>query len=536
MRSIRSSTGSTAPRPSPCARRCSRARYWEPVFARAGFPGGFRVELLPAGADPLDARYNVIQWVNRSTRGWSYGDAIVDPRTGEILKGHVTLGALRVRQDVRIVEGLLSPYGERGASSDPRVVETALARIRQLAAHEVGHTLGLAHNFAASAEGRASVMDYPAPLVRLTGAGEIDLAAAYAAGCGPWDEQAIRYGYAPAARAPTPDALEEPPVAPSAGGLRFLSDEDARGADRAHPLANLWDNGADPLEAFEETVRVRAAALARFSEAALKPGRALSELEAVLVPLYFHHRYQLEALVRALGGVSYEHRLAHERWASPALVPVPAAVQERALELVLDTLEPSFLALPRGVRASLVPPAPGYDRDRESFDPRASFFDPLAAAAAAADLALELLLDPERARRLADQALADPEEPSLADVLERLVARLWDAAAGTDEERALREEVQAAALDRLFALVTDERASERVRAAVHVTLVQLARSVANATPADPARAWQRERLRRYLEDPATERVELRTRRLPPGSPIGSGDACGTRAPAGFAAR
>ena len=82
--------------------------------------------MMPEGADNLDVRYNVIQWVHRSTRGWSYGNSVTDPRTGEIIKGHVSLGSLRVRQDYLLAEGLLSPYLD-GDEEPPELAQMALA-------------------------------------------------------------------------------------------------------------------------------------------------------------------------------------------------------------------------------------------------------------------------------------------------------------------------------------------------------------------------------------------------------------------------
>ena len=219
------------------------ASWWSQAFVAAGYKNAFQVKELPEGVDPMDVRYNVIEWVHRSTRGWSYGTSIIDPRTGEIIKGHVSLGSLRVRQDFLIAQGLVEAYAN-GATPDPRLLELSLARLRQLAAHEVGHTLGLQHNFAASTQNRASVMDYPPPLVSIDSKGNIDLSQAYATGIGAWDKRTILYGYRE-----FPNGTDEAAGLASilqeniAQGLRYLTDADARPPGSANPFAHLWDSG-----------------------------------------------------------------------------------------------------------------------------------------------------------------------------------------------------------------------------------------------------------------------------------------------------
>ena len=502
------------------------ARYWSDAFAAAGFPEGFRVELLPPDADPQDVRYNVIQWVPRSTRGWSYGMSVTDPRTGEILKGHVSLGALRVRQDVLLFEGLSAPYGPDGNETleSPEVLEAALSRIRQLSAHEVGHTLGLAHNFAASLDERASVMDYPAPEVRLDERGEIDLSNAYAPGIGRWDEFTIRYGYTPFAPGAEAAGLAAILSEAQESGLTYVTDRDARGPDRSHPRANLWDTGAEPLSALETTYAVRARALARFSEHVVKPGRPYFDLERALVPLYFHHRYQLEAVVRQLGGLSYDYAVVG-REAGAGIEPVAADLQRQALRLALESLRPGFLALSPKLVSLLPPPPPGSRRDRETFRAVGGLFDPLEAAAAASDLTLSLLLDPARATRLVDQHRRDDTLPTLGEVLESLTSNVW----GDPEEphgfRSVRETVQARALDHLLALASDENAPTRVRAVVFERIQELDRTLREEARDGAHAAFERERLRRFLEDPAAPEIEVRSGVVPPGSPIG-GVGCG----------
>ena len=298
------------------------ASWWAKAFEAAGFKNAFKVEVLPDDADPMDLRYNVIQWVHRSTRGWSYGSSVIDPRTGEILKGRVTLDSLRParRPDRRRAYGGRAaprslrrgagPGPEHLAGFDPTAEPAAmvLARIRQLSAHEVGHTLGLAHNFAASACGRASVMDYPAPLVKIRDDKTLDLSDAYARGIGAYDLLAVRYAYAQfPAGADAATRLREIVRQGIADGLLFLSDADARPAGAAHPLANLWDNGDDPVASLRHEMKVRAIGLERFGINNLADGAPLSDLEARLLPLYLHHRYQLQAAVKTLGGVRYTY-------------------------------------------------------------------------------------------------------------------------------------------------------------------------------------------------------------------------------------
>nr|MBC7612471.1 zinc-dependent metalloprotease [Pseudopedobacter sp.] len=248
------------------------AKWWNQAFEAAGYKDAFQVKLLPEGVDPMDIRYNLVQWVHRSTRGWSYGASITDPRTGEIIKGQVSLGSLRVRQDYLIATGLLLPYGDEKQQED-QMMKMSLARIRQLAAHEIGHTLGLYHNYSASIADRASVMDYPFPHIKMDSNGKIDLSDAYAVGIGAWDKRAIEYGYQDfPSGTDESKALDEVIKKTLKQGFNFISDADARPESSAHPAAHLWDDGKDPIAELDDLMNIRKVLLNKFSDNSIKTG------------------------------------------------------------------------------------------------------------------------------------------------------------------------------------------------------------------------------------------------------------------------
>jgi hypothetical protein len=501
------------------------ASWWEDAFERAGLIDAYRVELLPEGAHPLDARYNVIQWVHRSTRGWSYGGGIIDPRTGEIVKGHVTLGSLRVRQDRLLFEGLLgADKSGSGAPDDP--VRLALNRIRQLAAHEVGHALGLSHNFAASTYGRASVMDYPAPLVGISKDGRLDVSQAYGVGVGDWDAQAIRYAYAQFP--PGTDegaALEGILREGEERGLLYLTDEDARPEGSAHPKAHLWDNGPDAAAGLLHALRVREIGLQGFGERNIAAGQPIALLQEVLVPLYFHHRYQLEAATKVVGGLEYSYAVRGA--GNAASRPVEAKQQRAALDAVLKVLAPETLDLPESVIALMLPRPAGYNPNREMFTGLAGpAFDPVSAAASAADMAVQGLLRPERAARLVDFHRRDPSLPGLEEVVDALVEVSFGGAAPKNPRHAeLRRTVQWVVARRLIGLSGDSQASPGVRSRADAALRSLQKRLAPAAGEDAEaahRAFLAREIERYLE--RGEQMPAGQRPVPPppppGQPIG----------------
>ncbi|HEX6178916.1 MAG TPA: zinc-dependent metalloprotease, partial [Thermoanaerobaculia bacterium] len=494
------------------------ASWWKDAFAKAGWPNAFDVRILPEDADPMDIRYNVINWVHRSTRGWSYGAAVVDPRTGEIIKGNVSLGSLRIRQDVMLGSGMIAPY----EGPNPEVLATldestsptqlALARIRQLSAHEVGHTLGIAHNMAASTYDRASVMDYPAPNILIRN-GKLDFSDAYDEGIGEFDVFAVRYGYSEGVDLNT---IVREAVA---GGMLFVADEHSRDPGAAHPLGSVWDNGSDPIAMLRHEMEVRRIALESFGVANLRPGAPLAELESILLPLYLHHRYQLEAALKSLGGAFFTYAV--REGATTDIVPatireiVPPSRQREALRAAMDTLEPSFLAIPQRI-IDLIPPPMTESGDgiAERFDrSTAPLFDPIAAARSSAAITLNALLHPDRAARLVRFHAEDSRNPSLAEVTGAVV----DYATADTRNATLRNAVRWVAVSRLIDVAATPATDPAVRAQYENALRELAARLRSSNDAD-ARAVV-STIQRFLERGIAPVANPVLPAIPPGPPI-----------------
>ncbi len=415
------------------------AKWWNQAYEYAGYKNAFIVKILPDSADPMDIRYNMINWVHRSTRGWSYGDAITDPRTGEIIKGNVTLGSLRVRQDFMIFTGLLSPY-ETGKPVPETMKQAALQRLRQLAAHEVGHTIGLQHNYASSVNNRASVMDYPHPNIQLNNNGEIDFSNVYTNEIGEWDKRAILYGYqdfAPGINEAT--ALKNILEENTKNGLFFITDADSRAPGGMHPQAHLWDNGKTPMEELNNMLKIRQKALDNFSEKAIVENAPMATLENVLVPVYNYHRYQYEAVCKLIGGMNYSYNVRGDAQQKPEVLP--KQLQISALQNALKCLTPQALMIPDRIVKLISPRPPQYNRG-ELFAKRTSpAFDPLAAAEALTNYELSFLFTPERANRLVEFKAAY-NNLGFDDVLDSLITATWKAKPQTGMAGLIQQQTQ----------------------------------------------------------------------------------------------
>ena len=498
------------------------ARWWNQAFEAAGYRNGFQVELMPEGADPMDVRYNVIQWVHRSTRGWSYGGSVSDPRTGEIIQGRVTLGSLRMRQDYLIAEGLLSPY-TTGTETAVEAEKMALARLRQLAAHEVGHTLGFGHNYYDSTKGRISVLDYPQPLTKLRPNGTVDLSDAYAVGIGEWDKVMVTWAYQDLAAGTNEDAALKKIIDDAwAQDLRYMTNQDMD----ANPRVDQWSNGADPAAELDRMMQVRRAALARFGEAAIKKDMPLAQMEEVLVPLYMHHRYQVEAAASAIGGQHYIYAMRGDgrepyRW-------VPAGEQRAALDALMKTLAPAELVIPDHILKKLPPRPSGYQRHRELF-PRytGTIFDAVSPAVVAADLTVGVVLQADRAARMVEQHAIDTSLPGLDEIIDRLLKAGFEPAAANPYEAEVQRAIARVVVDRLMALAaTAQMPQVRAIATWKLDSLRDKLSPAGGSVTNAAAASARliaEDIERFLERPAEPYKPIVVSAPPPGAPIGDPD-------------
>ncbi len=509
------------------------ARWWSDAFDKAGFIDAFKVEVLPDGVSPLDARYNVINWVHRQTRGWSYGQPIVDPRTGETVKGSVLLGSLRVRQDELIFQGLVgADKTGTGAQDDP--IRISLARLRQLAVHETGHALGLDHNFAGSTfDDRASVMDYPPPRIAIKDGGALDFSDAYKVGLGSWDRFAIEWLYSEVPSGAAGQAALETIVRDGyAHGLRYVRDDDARPVGSPQPNGALWDDGPDAVAGLAHVLEVRKLALARFGPANLPAGAPMSDLRRVIVPIYLFHRYEVEAAAKSVGGVDFTYAVRGDGLKDAR--PVDGSAQRRALDALLVTLDPAVLDLSNPLIDDLSQGRDGAsDRQYEVEvfgDAKSPVFDLGSAADSAADITLMALLEPSRLQRVADQSGRDPSQLGLGELLTHTIDAAFPAAAEPGRAGMLRRRVQSRLVVRLAHVLQDKTVSPAVAARVRAELDALGHRLAGRTGGDPADLAQAH----YLADiilnrsrdalaALAEADDHRNQPPPPGMPIGAGD-------------
>ena len=494
------------------------AKWWNQAFEDIGFKNAFQVKILPADVDPLDVRYNVIQWVHRSTRGWSYGASIVDPRTGEIIKGHVSLGSLRVRQDYMIALGLTQNPFEENTEFNQKALDMALARIRQLSAHEIGHTLGFAHNFASSTRDRSSVMDYPHPKLEIVD-NQISLEDAYDDKIGSWDKVTVAYAYSD-----FPDgmdqkkALNELLESAIENGEKFITDADARPLGGAHPKAHLWDNGQDVIQETEKILKIRNHALKHFSLNQLREDESYALLSDRLVPIYLMHRYQAESLVKLIGGVDYDYGVKGPIDSKVEIVD--SDTQRKALALYQQMLSPENLMIPQHLRQYLLPRPYGYPNTRENLLSQTGVvFDYLGATNTLSDRLFQMLLHPQRASRLVQQVGLDKNQLSLQELIENLIEKIFRSKFKSGHKKQINQIVQQNFLKHLMKLGSDSDAYGQVNAMVYSQLDALNQQLKKDSSIEFNKYYLHS-IDQFLKN-VNVVSESKSQRIPDGSPIGA---------------
>ena len=492
--------------------------WWNEAFENIGFKNAFKIKILPKNADPLDIRYNVIQWVHRSTRGWSYGSSVIDPRTGEIIKGHVSLGSLRVRQDFMIAIGLLdAPYSLTN-NKEKIALDMALSRIKQLSAHEIGHTLGFSHNFSASSNNNSSVMDYPHPIIKIKN-NKIDIENAYSNGIGEWDKVSIAYSYKEFDESED-EELELKNILEKSfkNNFRFITDSDSRPIGSSHPNAHLWDNGAEPIIELNKIMQIRRIALQNISLDHLKKGEPYSNLQDVIVPIYLLHRYQSEAVVKLIGGVDYDYAVKGN--IKYEIKTVDKIKQRDALNNFVELLKPEKLKFPNKLRKLIFPKAFGSKITRENFLTQTGVvFDFLGSANTLSDNLLKLLLNPERASRLIQQTGFDVSQLSFEEVLESLFAISFKKRYSDNHSRQINEVVKHNILKNIFSLGQNPKVYLEIKAIIFSKLESLDNFLADQEDSVYSNYYRNE-IQKYFDNPSDFRPNS-SNRMPDGSPIGN---------------
>ncbi|MBW3130176.1 zinc-dependent metalloprotease [Hymenobacter profundi] len=496
--------------------------WWNQAFEAAGYKNAFLVKELPQDADPMDIRYNVVNWVDRAgnPRAFSFGSSYIDPRTGEIIKGVVTLGSDRHRQDYLIAEGLLQPY-KNGKKVSPELEQMALARIRQLSAHEIGHTLGLYHNFTSSGtQDRGSVMDYPFPRFSLKSDGTIDVSDAYAKGIGSWDKRAILWGYQDFTKGTDEDkALDQILVETLKQGHIFIPDI----GGYVHPESHQWDDGSNAVTQLDKLMKVRRHVLDNFSTNAIPDNAPMATLEEVLVPMYLLHRYQVEAAAKSLGGLYFTHAVKNDGQVVTRMVE--PAEQWRAFDALMATVSPEALMLPEKLLQQLPPRPAGYPSSMETFAGHTGpTFDPMAAAEAAAAPTILSLLNPERATRLVEYHARDSKQPGFMPVVDKLLSQTWKAPLASGYKGELQVLVNNLTLKSLLQLAADPQVAESVRgeslAEIDGLKQWMTGKLASAEPRQKANLlFGLSQINTFTTDPNKFTVPAPLD-MPPGAPIG----------------
>ena len=485
----------------------------ESCFLKYRYKNAFQIKILPEDADPMDIRYNLIQWIHRSTRGWSYGASIVDPRTGEIIKGQVSLGSLRVRQDYMILLGLTENPNDQ--INNKKIVETSLDRIRQLSAHEIGHTLGFAHNYLSSISDRSSVMDYPHPKIDIIN-NKINLDNAYDKNIGEWDKVSVAYAYSD-----FPNYLDETTELnkiiddASKNGLGFIRDSDSRPIGSAHPFSHLWDNGDVPYKELDKLIKVRRLALNNIDLNHLNNNEPYSKIEDILVPIYLLHRYQIEATAKAIGGLKYQYFVKNNK--NEKIEFVDNDLQIKSLESLINVIDPKNLTLPNDLISIITPRSFRNNRTRENFESNTGVaFDYISASSSILNHTFNLLFNYQRVNRIVQQNMLNNNLMSLDKYLDIIIDSVHNFNSSNTYQIELNKNSRSIILDYIFNLYSHPALYDNGRSILLNKIFKMKNELNSKNVFDNLLI---KRINDFLDNPE-KYIMIQNYSIPDGSPIG----------------
>lgn len=489
--------------------------WWNQAFESAGYKDAFRIEVLPEDADPMDVRYNLIQWIHRSTRGWSYGASIVDPRTGEIIKGQVSLGSLRVRQDYMILSGLIDNPND--IENKSLIKKTSLDRIRQLSAHEIGHTLGFAHNYISSANNRSSVMDYPHPKIDIVN-GDINIDNAYSKNIGDWDKVSVRYAYTDFQENENEDVKLNDIIEEAVNkGLYFLSDSDSRPVGSANPFSHLWDNGEFPYKELDKLLKVRDLALKNIDLDNLVDGEPYDRIEDILVPIYMLHRYQIESAAKAIGGVDYLYFVKNKN--NDKVKFVDSKLQKESLKSLLNVLNPKNLVLPTNLIQILSPRSFRNPRTRENFESNTGVtFDYINASSSIINHTLTFLMNPERINRIYQQNMFGENILMLDDYLTIISNSIFSNKRMSPYESSINKNTSSLFLDHLFLTFNNSNTNDLSKSVILSSIMNTKEKLSSNL--NDYNRFLVNKINGFIDNP-DKYIPVEKTKIPDGSPIGN---------------
>ena len=489
--------------------------WWNQAFESAGYKDAFRIEVLPEDADPMDVRYNLIQWIHRSTRGWSYGASIVDPRTGEIIKGQVSLGSLRVRQDYMILSGLIDNPND--IENKSLIKKTSLDRIRQLSAHEIGHTLGFAHNYISSANNRSSVMDYPHPKIDIVN-GNINIDNAYSKNIGDWDKVSVRYAYTDFQENENEDVKLNDIIEEAVNkGLYFLSDSDSRPVGSANPFSHLWDNGEFPYIELDKLLKVRDLALKNIDLDNLVDGEPYDRIEDILVPIYMLHRYQIESAAKAIGGVDYLYFVKNKN--NDKVKFVDSKLQKESLKSLLNVLNPKNLVLPTNLIQILSPRSFRNPRTRENFESNTGVtFDYINASSSIINHTLTFLMNPERINRIYQQNMFGENILMLDDYLTIISNSIFSNKRMSPYESSINKNTSSLFLDHLFLTFNNSNTNDLSKSVILSSIMNTKEKLSSNL--NDYNRFLVNKINGFIDNP-DKYIPVEKTKIPDGSPIGN---------------